>query len=568
MSLLGHLFTLPDSLFAGAVPTSSLNNSGEAQQDIDSQAVPQPLARAEQPEEAGSVPAARQQEAPSGPTCVTCGVGVTSPAFGTTAEQRAHFRTDWHRLNVKRRVAGHPAVSEEEFERIIDDQDEVASISGSDASSSDEEEAAPRRAQPSQRTSQIVFTNAGGKHFAVWRPLLLPDSSKAPPTDVDAGQQLAGLRSSPGTWAVILSRGGHFVAAIFALKPAQPKQQSKEQPLLFEVVAHKTFHRYVVRAKAGGRQSTKDASGKYARSAGSRLRRYNEAALEKDIQETLHSWQAQLDAAALLFVHAPSANATAIFGGAAPALSKADPRLRTIPFTTRRPTFSEAQRVVRTLLCVFEASALALQTASQSPAKPAPKVKPAAASKPPSGPSSAQAAATLAAEQAAAAAAAKACADPAVLDARGRPPYDVASEKSVRDAFRRFMACEPAKWDYAAAAVPSPLSEELEAQQQAKQAEKKARQKEKERERKAAAAERKKAAAAEAKAAAEEEVRQAAAQAAAILAKQKARVSRKDKAPAVSKSEAELRKKREQMAAAAEARMAKLQLAAQQQQLW
>ena len=30
------------------------------------------------------------------------------------------------------------------------------------------------------------------------------------------------------------------------------------------------------RAKAGGRQSGKDATGKYARSAGARLRRYNE----------------------------------------------------------------------------------------------------------------------------------------------------------------------------------------------------------------------------------------------------------------------------------------------------
>lgn len=44
----------------------------------------------------------------------------------------------------------------------------------------------------------------------------------------------------------------------------------------FEVAAHKTFHRYVVRAGAGGKQSNKDSTGKYAKSAGSRLRRYNE----------------------------------------------------------------------------------------------------------------------------------------------------------------------------------------------------------------------------------------------------------------------------------------------------
>lgn len=41
------------------------------------------------------------------------------------------------------------------------------------------------------------------------------------------------------------------------------------------------IYRYVVRAKAGKRQSGKDATGKVAHSAGSSLRRYNEAALKK-----------------------------------------------------------------------------------------------------------------------------------------------------------------------------------------------------------------------------------------------------------------------------------------------
>lgn len=39
--------------------------------------------------------------------------------------------------------------------------------------------------------------------------------------------------------------------------------------------------RYVVRAKAGKKQSSKDATGKAANSAGAALRRYNELALKK-----------------------------------------------------------------------------------------------------------------------------------------------------------------------------------------------------------------------------------------------------------------------------------------------
>lgn len=41
----------------------------------------------------------------------------------------------------------------------------------------------------------------------------------------------------------------------------------------------------MIRAKAGGRQSTKDgAGGKKIKSAGSSLRRHNEAALERDVR--------------------------------------------------------------------------------------------------------------------------------------------------------------------------------------------------------------------------------------------------------------------------------------------
>lgn len=39
--------------------------------------------------------------------------------------------------------------------------------------------------------------------------------------------------------------------------------------------------RYVIRARAGKKQSSKDASGKIAHSAGASIRRYNELALKK-----------------------------------------------------------------------------------------------------------------------------------------------------------------------------------------------------------------------------------------------------------------------------------------------
>ena len=46
-----------------------------------------------------------------------------------------------------------------------------------------------------------------------------------------------------------------------------------------EVIEHKTFHRYVVRAKGGTVQSVRDNAGNAPKSGGASLRRYNEAAL-------------------------------------------------------------------------------------------------------------------------------------------------------------------------------------------------------------------------------------------------------------------------------------------------
>ena len=52
------------------------------------------------------------------------------------------------------------------------------------------------------------------------------------------------------------------------------------------MIAHKTFHRYVVRAKRGTVQSARDAQGNAPKSAGANLRRYNEAALTQvDLHE-------------------------------------------------------------------------------------------------------------------------------------------------------------------------------------------------------------------------------------------------------------------------------------------
>lgn len=148
---------------------------------------------------------------------------------------------------------------------------------------------------------------------------------------------------------MLLFRGGHFAAAVYTIE--KPKSAKAD---FYKEVIHKTYHRYVVRAKAGGKQSSHDAGGKFARSAGARLRRYNEAALENEIAETLEEWKDHLKSCSLIFYQASASSMKSLFGGDKPVLDKKDPRFRKIPFVTRRPTLSEIKRTLRVLTSVFE----------------------------------------------------------------------------------------------------------------------------------------------------------------------------------------------------------------------
>ena len=321
-----------------------------------------------------------------GSTCLTCGVS----SFPSTEDQRHHFKTDWHRLNVKRKLAGLGPVSEDQFLALIEndeDRDVLGSLSGSEtASESDDDDNDNQNADTTTSTAgpQFVFSSPEGSHYAVWRCLVAPDRVRGvdPPSPSDCLKSLHQLTVQGGRWAIILFRGGHFSAAIFDVRPPKPKvagntmKSSSAVPSKYSAavvdaaltpVAHKSFHKYVVRAKAGGKQSTKDATGKFARSAGSRLRRHNEVALHRDIQETLMGWQKDLESCSSIMIAAPGSNGKTLFSlGDTPVLNKADQRVKKVPFTTRRPTLSEVKRVARVLLTVYDANKAVQQQQKQT----------------------------------------------------------------------------------------------------------------------------------------------------------------------------------------------------------
>lgn len=278
-------------------------------------------------EKAGTVP-----EVPERMCCLTCG-----QEFSSREEQTEHYRLDWHRFNLKQRLRGRRALPVEEFEEKSRAGD-ISSISGSDSESSDasSESESPPPASNNPATSQhprshkVLLRNAKGQLISAYRCILSTGKggSEEPEELIASLQSL----SASTCWVVLMMGGGHFAGAVFRGSQVQE---------------HKTFHRYTVRARRGTAQSLRDAQtpGSAPRSAGASLRRYNEAALLKDIQDLLAAWAEHLKEAQRIFLRAPRHNRALLFDSRNPHINRGDPRVCHIPLSTRRATLREVLRV-------------------------------------------------------------------------------------------------------------------------------------------------------------------------------------------------------------------------------
>ncbi|XP_073970573.1 tRNA endonuclease ANKZF1-like isoform X2 [Rhodnius prolixus] len=270
--------------------------------------------------------------------CSYCNCG-----FLDKNQQRAHYKLDWHRYNLKQHLSQKRTVTEDKFAQIV--ENDLSSISGSESESEDDTDQtetesakeAERLSHLIARRSRILFNNSSGKVISVHRCLLLHKKEEA-----SSDERLIELLTKlpyRTNWLIIMLGGGHFAAAIF----------KGNEPIL-----HKTFHSYIVRAKQGSSQSSKDNKGTHARSAGASLRRYNEQSFAQHIQELMKNWGADIVKCDLIFYRALGRlNNGLLFSGTNAPLLKSDPRLRTIPFPTRRATFNEVKRVHSLLATAF-----------------------------------------------------------------------------------------------------------------------------------------------------------------------------------------------------------------------
>jgi len=276
-------------------------------------------------------------------TCQTCG-----EVFEELNYQRQHFKLDWHRFNVKQKLRGEPVISEQEFDDLVirksqshqsetqDDNDDLASLSGSESEGEEEEELNFGR----EGDFRVFMVNANQKVVSFHKCICPDPSAPSLPPSLLAHTG-GGLKS-----CVVMLGGGHFAAAVF----------EADKPVL-----HKTFHCYTVRAKQGGGQSSADnrSGTSHPKSAGASLRRYNEASLANHVRDIMASWEENLRGCSLIFYRAAGNNKKLLF--AAPLSSKdrpaildrKDPRVRSLPFPTRRATFAEVKRI-HALLTTFD----------------------------------------------------------------------------------------------------------------------------------------------------------------------------------------------------------------------
>ncbi|TFK25601.1 cytoplasmic protein [Coprinopsis marcescibilis] len=373
-----HVYSLPEELLGGLTLRNLVNQPN---------AVRPPTPEA-------VLPATGQR------ACSIC-LGIT---FNDVDEQRIHFKSDWHRYNVKNKLNGGKAVNEADFGQLVDALDD--SLSGSASSSENDSDDSdtvnkivnktknlglrpdsPESSSPhAPQTALVWFHSHPSTQIGVYKALFPPKIE--PSSLVDELKKLQAPEPGGRTWAMFMVAGGHFAGAVVRVsKDGEEEEESgksKKKPKRpkpdMEVLLHKTFHRYTTRRKQGGSQSVNDNAKGPAKSAGAQLRRYGEQALRDDIRNLLSEWSEEIIDCERIWIRASTSNRRIFFDYDEAVFQKGDERLRTFPFPTRRPTQSELSRCLLELtkpkISHFTEDELKAQDEAYQASLPKPKPKP------------------------------------------------------------------------------------------------------------------------------------------------------------------------------------------------
>lgn len=232
--------------------------------------------------------------------CREC--SITS--FGSLDEMRAHYKTKDHLNMLRIRESVSQEISQEfQF----------------------------------QSNGPFLFVNVNGEDFKIYKKIFL----KIPENNDELIYELNLLKNC--IWTIILIRNGSVSFSVFSLFKSN------------NIVFSKNIKKYTTRKGQGRSQSSADSknSGSRIKSAGSQLRRHNEASLITEVGEILNSeLKMHISTSHSIFwvdnIYAQSC----LFKNKIYNLDKSnlnyfiidDSRLKTIPFEIHKPSFEECKR--------------------------------------------------------------------------------------------------------------------------------------------------------------------------------------------------------------------------------
>lgn len=319
-----------------------------------------------------------KQQAPFKPTKDNAQCQVCALIFDSLESQRQHFHSQVHTINVKRSIRGLPIVTEVQLTSLEKEQprnveDAESEESGNESSEVMSEDEFDDYKEPTTkydyendnddengmvshlhtRMPQLLFHSellATENHaLAIYKALFSSNELQKPLTTLSDWNSTDALRLNTAISGLFMVGGGHFAGAIVShLRKNVKGNMAKKNDLTFneqavEFYEHKTFHRYTTRRKQGGSQTAMDNAKGKAHSAGSTLRRYNEAALKSDIQNLVKDWAPYLLKCQNIFIRARNVNERRTLLESI-GIAKNDERVKSFPFTTGRPTIKELKR--------------------------------------------------------------------------------------------------------------------------------------------------------------------------------------------------------------------------------
>jgi hypothetical protein len=186
--------------------------------------------------------------------CTKCNV-----KFEDQEELRQHCKENWHKFNLKLLIRGALPLSAEQFSSLLSVGEIVeGGSSGSDSNEDEESEDEEKEERLLERLSfknqeerdfnneiqeqsspKVVFVTEDGLAVAFWKRVLI---SQDTPEYLEYVKQFHDLPKKR-IWTILMCMGGHFAGGIFDGE---------------KCMKHKTFHRYTVRKKQGGSQSSRD----------------------------------------------------------------------------------------------------------------------------------------------------------------------------------------------------------------------------------------------------------------------------------------------------------------------